>query len=101
MSAARRITIGLLTATLVAGITDVVAQEQGSRQDRVIAGIAAAKGVSVTLWAINLDGPRRLLADRAGGLWVAEENAGRVVKVSATGRVTRLAEGLLAEAPAP
>ena len=94
MKAIRRVTNTFVGACLVMGSIAVSAEEAGFRRGHVIAGIKAAKGVSVVVWATSLGGPRGLLADRAGGIWVAEESTGRVVKVSPEGRITKFAEGL-------
>lgn len=87
--------ITLLAAFLIDCGSAVGAEEPAPRRTDIVAGIAAAKGVSVAVWAANLEGPRGLLADRAGALWVAEENGGRVVKVEPGGKVTKLADGLM------
>ena len=37
--------------------------------------VTSAPGVSYTVWATGLDGPRGLLHNPAGGFWVIEEKA--------------------------
>ena len=59
-----------------------------------IAGITAAPGVAYTVFASNLSGPRGLLANQDGSLSVAEETAGRVVRITSAGRIVQIADGL-------
>jgi serine/threonine protein kinase, bacterial len=76
----------------VAWVTAASAQQAGPAP----AGIRAAPDVTVAVMAADLAGPRGLLVDRSGNLLVAEESAGRIVRVSVDGRKTRIAEGIRA-----
>ena len=79
---------------LVAVSTCSSADEQLPRQEREMAGIIAVSGVTVTAWATDLSGPRGLLVDASGGIWVAEQSTGRVVKVGLNGQIRTIADGL-------
>lgn len=68
--------------------------EHAIRGTGAIAGITAAPGVAYTVFATNLSVPRGLLANQDGSLSVAEEGAGRVVRITADGRVVEIAGGL-------
>src|SRR3989304_6627153 len=59
-----------------------------------IAGITAAPGVAYTVFVTNLSGPRGLLANQDGSLSVAEETAGRIVRITSAGRIVQIAGGL-------
>lgn len=59
-----------------------------------IAGITAAPGVTYTVLASNLSGPRGLLSNRDGSLSVIEETAGRIVRITSAGRIVLIADGL-------
>ena len=77
-----------LAALFLVVVTNALAEQQAPPERSVVPGIKAAKGVSYTVWATGLAGPRGLLADPAGGLWVAEQRAGRVVKIGNDGKAT-------------
>jgi len=56
--------------------------------------LKAAMGVNYAVWASGLSEPRGLLLDPRGGMWVAEEEAGTVLKIGADGKKATIAEGL-------
>lgn len=56
--------------------------------------LKAADGVIYVVWASGLSEPRGLLLDPKGGMWVAEEEAGTVLKIAEDGKRTTIADGL-------
>lgn len=56
--------------------------------------IKVAPGVSLTVAATGLGGPRGLLFAPSGDLYVAEQTSGDIARIAPDGRVTRVAKGL-------
>jgi streptogramin lyase len=57
--------------------------------------VKAAPGISASVFAAQLRGPRGLLVDRGGDIWVAEEAGGAIARINLAGKVSRVAGGLV------
>jgi DNA-binding beta-propeller fold protein YncE len=79
-----------LAALFVALGAIALADQQALHERGAASGIKAAQGISYTVWVTGLAGPRGLVVNPYGGLWVAEQRSGRIAKVGKDGKVTRI-----------
>jgi hypothetical protein len=81
---------GFLAASFVVLSAVVLADQEAPPGKSAAPGIRAERGISYTVWTTGLAGPRGLVVDPAGDLWVAEQGSGRIANVGIDGKVTRI-----------